>query len=213
MTVNGDIDQVAHEPIELEQRNSSAKVEARICHVNSIDGTLKDQLGEWSDYIKQLVSDDPEHDVVHSQTVTWDWEQFFEDALRSKETKFAIICRSKSRIEGCMTLMLMPEGSPNFKCPYVLVEYIESAPWNRIPHPSREPALRGVGAHLMNAAVVISDKLGYCGRLGLHSLPSACTYYESYGMERRGEEFDSDGEQYPFFALDFASESQSDGGE
>lgn len=61
--------------------------------------------------------------------------------------------------------------------PLVYVDYLESAPWNtRAVVPV--PRYRNVGRWLLAAAVVRSSKLGYDGRIGLHSLGQSEPFYE-----------------------------------
>ena len=55
----------------------------------------------------------------------------------------------------------------------VYVEYLESAPWNR----GRTPTLKGIGTVLIAAAIQLSRDEGNRGRIGLHSLPQADTFY------------------------------------
>lgn len=58
----------------------------------------------------------------------------------------------------------------------VYVDFVENAPWNR-----RElfnpPRYRGVGSVLIHAAVVLSQHEEFLGRIGLHSLPQANSFY------------------------------------
>jgi hypothetical protein len=69
--------------------------------------------------------------------------------------------------------------------PLGYVEYLEVAPWNW-PQPGSSPRLRGVGTALMTAAVTLSDKEGFKGRIGLHSLPQADDFYRRCGMTDLG---------------------------
>lgn len=60
----------------------------------------------------------------------------------------------------------------------VYVEFIEAAPWNwQIPQMERDQVFKGVGFQLMELAVRWSEDLGFRGRLGLHSLPQADSFY------------------------------------
>ena len=58
----------------------------------------------------------------------------------------------------------------------VYVKLVENAPWNR-----RElfspPRYRGVGSTLVRAAVALSQYEEFRGRIGLHSLPQANSFY------------------------------------
>jgi hypothetical protein len=60
----------------------------------------------------------------------------------------------------------------------VYVEFVESAPWNWELEPlGQEPLYRGVGPQLLEMATRWSEQLGFKGRLGLHSLPQAESFY------------------------------------
>ncbi len=58
----------------------------------------------------------------------------------------------------------------------VYVKYVENAPWNR-PELFTPPRYRGVGSILIRAAVALSEELEFRGRIGLHSLPQANSFY------------------------------------
>jgi len=58
----------------------------------------------------------------------------------------------------------------------VYVEYLEVAPWNR-PHVASQPRYKLVGTVMLAAAIQLSIDDGNRGRLGLHSLPQADSFY------------------------------------
>ena len=74
----------------------------------------------------------------------------------------------------------------------VYIQYITSAPWNRkeIQRPLR---YKGVGTALLRYARLRSVELGYGGRIGLHSLPTAERFYENQNMLNLGidEEYEN----------------------
>ena len=60
----------------------------------------------------------------------------------------------------------------------VYVDFVESAPWNwELGKANRLPRFRGTGLQLMELAVRWSIDLGFQGRMGLHSLPQAESFY------------------------------------
>lgn len=69
--------------------------------------------------------------------------------------------------------------------PLVYLDYVEVAPWNR-PELGSRPRLRGVGSALITAAVALSEDEGFKGRIGLHSLPQADSFYRKIGMTDLG---------------------------
>lgn len=65
--------------------------------------------------------------------------------------------------------------------PLVYVVFLAAAPWN-LPTIVARPRFRGIGTMLMRIAIDTSLDLGFKGRLGLHSLPQANSFYERHGM-------------------------------
>jgi len=57
--------------------------------------------------------------------------------------------------------------------------YIESAPWNLSDY-SDKPRYDGVGAALYRTTIQYSLRLGFEGRVGLHSLPNVEGFYAKY---------------------------------
>lgn len=55
----------------------------------------------------------------------------------------------------------------------IYVEYLETAPWNH----GTNPKFKGVGTVLIAAAIQLSNDDGSDGRIGLHSLPQADSFY------------------------------------
>jgi hypothetical protein len=77
----------------------------------------------------------------------------------------------------------------------VYVQAIASAPWNRraIQQP---PTLRGVGTALLLFARQRSLELGYEGRVGLHALPEAESFYDDQNMADYGPDPDQENLTY-----------------
>jgi hypothetical protein len=72
----------------------------------------------------------------------------------------------------------------------VYVSFVENAPWNR-QELFDPPRYRGVGSTLMRAAVELSKEHEFKGRLGLHSLPQANSFYaNTCGMTDLGLDAD-----------------------
>ena len=69
--------------------------------------------------------------------------------------------------------------------PIVYVQAIASAPWNRKAI-QQLPKLRGVGTALLLFARQRSLELGYEGRIGLHALPGAESFYSDHSMADYG---------------------------
>lgn len=76
--------------------------------------------------------------------------------------------------------------------PLVYVEMIVTAPWNRIDI-EQPPWLKGVGSLLLLFSRQRSMELGYGGRVALHSLPTAESFYHARGMPDYGPDPEKDG--------------------
>lgn len=89
---------------------------------------------------------------------------------------FAIDCSNET--QGLMivkTTGFAREASQS-RLPLVYIEYISTAPWNRIGF-TQQPKYKGVGRFMLAAAISLSIDEGFDGRIGLHSLPQALSWY------------------------------------
>lgn len=115
----------------------------------------------------------------------WDW--WFKKRVsisRDNYESYAIECEEKT--QGLMTLETQwhrSQVSPNQRIVYVFA--LAAAPWNRITI-QQPPEFKGVGTALLLFARQRSVELGYSGRVGLHALPDAESFYESRGMLNYG---------------------------
>jgi len=109
----------------------------------------------------------------------WDWE-WKAERWRPFLTfhSFAIVCENE--LQGLMLANDLKSArmQEQFGKPVVYVELLATAPWNRskIQKPKR---FHGVGTVMVAAAIQLSIDLGFKGRVGLHSLPGAETFYEN----------------------------------
>jgi hypothetical protein len=70
--------------------------------------------------------------------------------------------------------------------PLVYIDFLAAAPWN-LPSVAPKPRFSLVGTILLAAAVQLSIEEEFSGRIGLHSLPQANTWYKnSCGMTDLG---------------------------
>lgn len=130
----------------------------------------------------------------------WSWEKKAE-AIRGllAYQGYAIECNDVT--QGMMFVNLtrtcrLPDQKGK---PLVYVEFVEAAPWNRTQLGSVSE-FRGVGSILIAAAVNLSDKEGFGGRVGLHSLPQADAFYrDKIGMTELGQ--DSDHHNLRYFEM------------
>ena len=117
----------------------------------------------------------------------WNWEQkwwYFSTQLSYQS--FAIECNGQTQGLMIVNTIKRCRIQQQVNKHLVYVEYLEAAPWNRrdIPNWSR---LGGVGTVLIAAAIQLSIDEGNHGRIGLHSLPQADTFYrDKCGMTDLG---------------------------
>lgn len=104
----------------------------------------------------------------------WDWRKkvSYYSAQLSYQS-FAIECSGMT--QGLMIVNTMKRGRIQLQANkhLVYVEYLEAAPWNR----GSTPTHKGIGTVLVAAAVQLSIDEGNKGRIGLHSLPQADSFY------------------------------------
>jgi hypothetical protein len=92
--------------------------------------------------------------------------------------------------------------------PLVYVDYLAAAPWN-LSGLISIPRFRGCGTVLISAAIRLSRRVGYEGRIGLHSLPQARDFYRNKcGMIDLG--LDPDYEDLHYFEV-AASRPEAEG--
>lgn len=79
--------------------------------------------------------------------------------------------------------------------PLVYVTYLASAPWNLRGVVDR-PRFSGIGTLLMRAAIQVSIEAEFKGRVGLHALPQAESFYECHGFTCLGKDPDKENLKY-----------------
>jgi hypothetical protein len=116
----------------------------------------------------------------------WDWT--YKQRHAPGDARFIGI-ECGNQMQGLM--LVLPDKSSRLALlsgsRLVYVDYLAAAPWN----------LRGlvdsrrylsVGRVLLNSAIRLSSRLGYEGRIGLHSLPQAENFYRVCGMTDLGHD-------------------------
>ncbi len=115
----------------------------------------------------------------------WEWARKLRSATAASRF-FGIECGGE--MQGLMAIRTdrtcrLPGQSG---LPLVYVDYLAMAPWN-LPGLVTQPRFRRGGIRLIAAAVQASRDQGWAGRLGLHSLRQAETFYrEVCGMTDLG---------------------------
>lgn len=171
----------------IDNRNNGRRVEALLVEdpdVSYIEAT--DKLWwvyrqRFSNALKDAQKPNPEH---HHWSWKWKLQQ---EAERNAFFKyFGIICEGDP--QGLLMLTYgreykarLPEQQGRL---LLYIAYIESAPWN-VRGYCDTPRFVGIGKEFYKTAVRFSDRLGFDGRVGVHSLPTAEPFYENSCMMRR----------------------------
>ncbi len=159
------------------------------------DGITEKQLGDWEgEWLPELFKSVQK---LHRAGVArrhwpqsrhWNWRKKTE-ALQGMlaQPGFSIVCNGMT--QGMMildTVMKRCRIEQQKGKEIVYVDFVENAPWNRPD--LHDPALyRGVGSVMINAAIAQSKELEFKGRIGLHSLPQANSFYaNTCGMSDLG---------------------------
>ncbi|MGF1539312.1 MAG: hypothetical protein ACFCU5_02500 [Pleurocapsa sp.] len=127
----------------------------------------------------------------------WDWQKKSLLLSTPNYEKYALECQNIA--QGLMILEIdchrsRLESGKNL----VYVDYLATAPWNR-PSVQNPPMYRGVGTALLLFAIQRSFDLEYKGRIGLHALPLAETFYKKIGLVNCGT--DTDKQSLSYFEL------------
>jgi len=149
------------------------------------DAITEQQLADWeAEWVPELMNAVRSlnrrgvHRQHWPQSRHWDWRkkvEYLQGMLAYP--RFSIVC-------GGVTQGMMIVDTTTKCCRIdsqkgknlVYVEYVENAPWNR-SELHNPPQYRGVGSILIRAAVALSHEEGFKGRIGLHSLPQANSFY------------------------------------
>jgi len=156
-------------PIKLLRVEDNQVVDAMITGLTS--NNIKDFVNLWKPQLKDSDSEDSE----------WNWQNKHRQARRANEL-YAVECENVT--QGMMRIDILEERCKipsQFRQFLVYVDYLATAPWNRKPI-QNPPTYKGVGGNLMDFAVARSHELGYRGRIGLHTLPSAIPFYKKLNI-------------------------------
>lgn len=150
------------------------------------------------------------------QSLHWNWEHKSSD-LQLLETHACGI-----RIEGRWEAVVMTKvASYTARLaeqqgkPLVYVDYLEVAPWNwRIHELAQQGEYRGLGSVLFREAVQLSKDEQFHGRVGLHALAQAESFYRDVcGMTDLGPDGAKQNLRYFEFLPSQADSYLKDGGE
>ncbi len=131
----------------------------------------------------------------------WNWRNKIRAIERSlSNPSFAIVCAGVT--QAMMITDLRRRGrikSQNAEH-LVYIDYLETAPWNRPGLTQKQARFKGAGSVLIGTAIKLSVEEGFKGRIGLHSLPQANSFYSNTcGMTDLGQ--DSNYENLRYFEM------------
>ncbi len=117
----------------------------------------------------------------------WDWQnKWTHYSSQLSFQSFAIECNDETQGMMIVNTIMRCQIPQHANKHLVYVEYLEAAPWNR-SSVTNTPKYNLVGTVMMAAAIQLSLDEGNQGRIGLHSLPQANTFYrDKCGMSELG---------------------------
>jgi len=129
----------------------------------------------------------------------WDWNKKYELVEQAPLVYRVFGIVVDEEMQGLMLVSTAGkncrETSQNGK-PLVYIEYLATAPWNSADIVA-EPRFSGVGKIFIRAAIELSLEEEFGGRIGLHSLPQAETWYRDVcGMTDLGADTKYQGLHY-----------------
>ena len=147
----------------------------------------------------------------------WEWAAKAIHALKNPLNYELFSVEKDDKTQGM--LMAVKGGSKCFsrhtdhpRAPIVYIDFLATAPWNRLGLTAASPIYRGVGRVLFMAAVSLSMEEEFTGRIGLHSLPGAEEFYrQRLGMTDMGKDDAYHGLRY--FELSANQANQLTGGD
>lgn len=167
-------------PVFLTDRRTGKSVQAELIETIS-EADLRSVEGEWKPVIEGKI-----RALVAKGQGSANWPEGWHWKWRDKVSAISgllafhtFALRYEGKLQGLMQLNTargrcrVPEQAGK---DLVYIDYIETAPWNRkaIVDIAR---FGGVGTIMIRAAIEVSRDHGLHGRIGLHSLPSAETFY------------------------------------
>ncbi len=168
----------------LKDRRTGKEVEATLWR-SLEDRHVQDFTGRWKPIFEARITElrrngsvtpaiAGEHNV---QDAHWLWAQKVEQRRDGLEwASFAV--EAEGITQGLMFARLgaFAQEPSQLNKPIVDVDLLATAPWNR-PQLTVQPQFKGIGRLLLAAAISLSVSEEFAGRIGLHALPQAETWY------------------------------------
>lgn len=127
----------------------------------------------------------------------WQWPEKCQARIGKLEwVSFALRCGGSTQGLMFVNLLRRARLPSQLNQHLVYVDLVSTAPWNR-PRLSPSPLYGGVGTVLITEAILFSQREGFEGRVGLHSLPGAEPLYrDKFNMDSLGPDTAYDGLSY-----------------
>lgn len=152
---------------------------------------IDDWLHQWQPAMQLKLKELLQKNVPSAQwpqTRHWNWATKaakIQDLLGFRG--FCVVAQSVTQGLARVDLTKAARAPSQDRKPIVYIDYLEVAPWNRADF-GAPPRLKGIGTALVAAAIALSDDEGFKGRIGLHSLPQAESFYVKSGMMDLGKD-------------------------
>ena len=114
------------------------------------------------------------------ESLHWDWTKKAPELSLLEANGYGIVCDEEWQgVILTKTALEVARLEEDAGKPLVYIDYLEAAPWNwRVAQLGQEGRYKGVGSILCRQAVMQSLDEGFHGRVGLHALPRAESFYE-----------------------------------
>lgn len=179
-------------PVALTRFDTKTLVDAELWDAIT-EKNLADWEAKWTPQLLRLLEalyDQGVERALWPQSRHWDWRA----KTRAIETRldqqcFAIVCEGMTQAMMITDLTRRARLAGQKNDHLVYVDFVEAAPWNRREILGKPPMFTGCGSILIRAAIEFSKLEGFKGRIGLHSLPQANSFYANkIGMTDLGQD-------------------------
>lgn len=175
-------------PLEIWHREDDAFVTATLhADLAPVDLTLLER--SWGPARLRLLTELEKADVPRRerpQSLHWNWEKKL-DELKLLEAKgFGVLCEDEWQAAMMTKSASQVSRLPKTRGkPLIYIDYLETAPWNwKLTALQQRGKFGGLGPLMVRQAIVQSIEEGFRGRVGLHALPQAESFYTQLGMEK-----------------------------
>lgn len=144
-----------------------------IVEVAFVDGVNRADVAKAQGVWKNLL------DKSGSEHSHWDWNQKYQLVAEAPLAYRIFGLEAEGEMQGMMLLLTTGKFcniEQQKNKPLIYIDYLATAPWNSSDVVT-EPTYAGVGKVLIRAAMQLSIEEEFLGRIGLHSLPQAESYY------------------------------------